>query len=155
MKKLLLGVIFALLFVPVAQASHYDLLDIDLVPEAVTQKLVSEKIENTEDLLALLQKKSSRAEFVKKYGMSAEEVDKLARKLELMQIVGIGPKAATLLLLANINSVKELSKAVPNDLLEVLQRINREHAITGVQPDLTVVRDWVEKSKRITNHLEI
>ena len=57
MKRILLGLLFALLFVPAAHASHYDLLDIELVPEAVTQKLVADKIENTEDLFALLNNK--------------------------------------------------------------------------------------------------
>lgn len=155
MKKILLGLLFALLFVPAAHASHYDLLDIELVPEAVTQKLVADKIENTEDLFALLMKKKDRAAFSKKYGMAAADVDVLARKLELMQIIGVGPKAATLLQLADVKNAKALSEAVPAELLENLQRVNREHAITGVQPDLAVVRDWIEKSKRITNHLEL
>jgi hypothetical protein len=72
-----------------------------------------------------------------------------------MQIIGVGPKAATLLQLADVKNAKALSEAVPAELLEILQRVNREHAITGVQPDLAVVRDWIEKSKRITNHLEL
>ena len=152
--KFLMAILFVLMFAPSAFASHYDILDIDIVPAEISQKLVADKIENTEDLFAMLIKKEDRAAFAKKYGMSEDDVLKLAKTLELMQIVGVGPKASKLLQLAGIDSLKSLTKAVPSELLEVLQRVNREHNITGVQPDLTVVRDWIEKSKKVVNHLQ-
>ena len=155
MKRLLFTAVFFLfLATPSAFASHYDLLDIDLVPEKVTMQLANDKISNTEQLFAMLMKPSDRADFAKKYGMPAADVDVLARKLELMQIVGVGPKAAQLLILADIKSVKKLSEAKDAELLDVLQRINREKNITGVQPDIAVVRDWIEKSKKVTNHIQ-
>lgn len=152
--KFLLSVVFAFMFIPSAFASHYDILDIDIVPAEITQKLVADKISNTETLFAMLIKKSDRTAFAQKYGMPDDEVEKLAKTLELMQIIGVGPKAAKLLQLAGINSLKALTEAVPSELLEVLLRVNREHNITGVQPDLTVVTDWIEKSKKVANHMQ-
>ena len=155
MKKILFtGLFLMFVAVPSAMASHYDLLDIDIVSEEVSAKLVQDKIDTTEDLFALLISKQGRADFSKKYGMKPEEVELLAQKLELMQIVGVGPKAAKLLQLANIDSLKALTAADPEILLEQLIKVNREHAITGVQPDLVVVRDWINKAKRIPNHME-
>ena len=152
--KFLLSVVFAFMFIPTAFASHYDILDIDIVPAEISQKLVADKISNTETLFAMLIKKSDRTAFAQKYGMPDDEVEKLAKTLELMQIIGVGPKAAKLLQLAGINSLKALTEAVPSELLEVLLRVNREHNITGVQPDLTVVTDWIEKSKKVANHMQ-
>ncbi len=152
--KLLMTIAFVFMFVPNAFASHYDILDIDIVPAEVSQKLVADKISNTEELFAMLMKKADRTAFAQKYGMPEADVEKLAKTLELMQIVGVGPKAATLLQLSGITSLKALTESVPTELLEVLQRVNREHNITGVQPDLTVVRDWIEKSKKVVNHME-
>ena len=155
MKKVLLGFMFLLFVsVPSAMASHYDLVDIDIVSEAVATKLAQDKIETTEDLFALLQSQKGRADFVKKYGLAAKDVDLLAQKLELMQIVGVGPKAATLLQLSGVDGIKSLTESDPEILLEQLVRVNREHAITGVQPDLTVVRDWIAKAKKIPNRME-
>lgn len=155
MKRIILtAVLFLFLGIPSAYASHYDLLDIDLVPESITMQLVSNKIENTEQLFAILMKKKERAEFSKKYGMPAKEVDELAHKLELMQIVGVGPKAAELLRLSGITSLKALTEANETELLDNLQRVNREKNITGVQPDMVVVHDWIEKSKKIVHHME-
>ena len=152
--KFLMAILFLLMFAPSAFSSHYDIRDIDIVPEAISNKLVADKIDNTEELFAMLIKKEDRAAFAKKYGMPEDEVLKLAKTLELMQIIGVGPKASRLLQLAGIDSLKTLTGAVPSELLEILQRVNREHNITGVQPDLTVVRDWIEKSKKIVNHLQ-
>lgn len=154
MKKLFLTALFLFIGVPTAYASHYDLYDIDLVPESVVDQLVTAKISNTEQLLANLIKKTDRAAFAKKYAIPEADVDKLARKLELMQVVGIGPKAAELLVLAGVKGLKQLSGSNENELLETLQAVNREHNITGVQPDLTVVRDWIAKSKKIANYLQ-
>ena len=155
MKRIILTAVFFLfLGIPSALASHYDLLDIDLVPEAITIQLVNNKIQNTEQLFAVLMKKSDRAEFAKKYNMPEVDVEVLARKLELMQIVGVGPKAAELLRLAGIKSLKALSEANETELLDTLQRVNREKNITGVQPDQVVVHDWIEKSKKVIHHLQ-
>lgn len=155
MKKILFtGLFLMFIGVPCAMASHYDLVDIDIVPEAVATKLAQDKVETTEDLFALLMSKKGRADFSKKYGIEANEVELLAQKLELMQIVGVGPKAAKLLQLAEIDGLKKLTESDPEILLEQLIKVNREHAITGVQPDLTVVRDWISKAKKIPNRME-
>ena len=99
-------------------------------------------------------KKSDRAAFAKQYNLDAANVELIAHKLELMQVVGIGPKAASLLILSDIGNLKALAQATPETLLDVLVRVNRENNITGVQPDLTVVRDWIQKAQKIANHIE-
>ena len=154
MKKLLLTLVFMLAAVPCAYASHYDLEDADFIPSALRKSLIKDKVSNTEDLFALLMSKSGRASFAKKYKVKDADVDFLAHELELMQIRGIGPKAATLLLKSGVENVKALSKSNAGELLETLLRTNRELNITGVQPDLVVVTDWIENAKKVTNHIE-
>ena len=154
MKKLLLTLIFMLVAIPAAYASHYDLEDAEFIPATLRKSLIKDNVQNTEDLFALLMTKSGRAAFVKKYKAKEADVDFLAHELELMQIRGIGPKAATLLLKSGVENVKALSKAHAGDLLETLLRTNRELNITGVQPDLAVVTDWIENAKKVTNHIE-
>ena len=151
---LLLVIIWMLFFVPTAFASHYDLPDIDILSDSLVTQLSKDKIDNTEELFAHLIKKADREAFAKKYEMAPDDVETLAHKLELMQIIGVGPKAATLLMMAGVNNLNALGQAQPEALLDALLRVNREQAITGVQPDLTVVRDWINKSKKITNHIE-
>lgn len=155
MKRIFIPALFAMfLAAPAAYASHYDLADIDIVPAETVDTLAKNKVETTEQLLALLIKKSDRAAFAKQYNLDAANVELIAHKLELMQVVGIGPKAASLLILSDIGNLKALSQATPETLLDVLVRVNRENNITGVQPDLTVVRDWIQKAQKIANHIE-
>ncbi len=155
MKHLLtLPIIFMLLlFSASAYASHYDIADVDILPAAVQSKVIADGIDTTEVLLSKLMTPADRKAFAAKYAMDADAVDKLAHKVELMQIIGVGPKAADLLMLSGVKNVKGLAAADPNTLLEALLATNREHAITGVQPDMTVVKDWIAKAKRITKHL--
>ena len=155
MKRIFIPALFAMfLAAPAAYASHYDLADIDIVPAETVDTLAKNKVETTEQLLALLLKKSDRAAFAKQYNLDAANVELIAHKLELMQVVGIGPKAASLLILSDIGNLKALAQATPEALLDVLVRVNRENNITGVQPDLTVVRDWIQKAQNIANHIE-
>ena len=155
MKRIFIPALFAMfLAAPAAYASHYDLADIDIVPAETVDTLAKNKVETTEQLLALLLKKSDRAAFAKQYNLDAANVELIAHKLELMQVVGIGPKAASLLILSDIGNLKALAQATPETLLDVLVRVNRENNITGVQPDLTVVRDWIQKAQKIANHSE-
>ena len=155
MKRFFAIAFFALFFaVPSAYDSHYDLADIDIVPAETVQKLSQNKIQNTEQLLAALQKKTDRRDFAKNYGIAPDAVEVLAHKLELMQVVGIGPKAASLLILSDVANLNALAGAVPETLLDVLLRVNRENNITGVQPDLTVVSDWIQKAQKIANRIE-
>ena len=154
MKRIFIPALFAMfLAAPAAYASHYDLADIDIVPAETVDTLAKNKVETTEQLLALLLKKSDRAAFAKQYNLDAANVELIAHKLELMQVVGIGPKAASLLILSDIGNLKALAQATPETLLDVLVRVNRENNITGVQPDLTVVRDWIQKAQKIANHI--
>ena len=134
-------------------ASHYDIADIDIVPASVQSKVLADGIDTTEILLSRLMTPSDRKSFATRFSMDLDAVNKLAHKLELMQIIGVGPKAADLLLLAGVKNIKGLAAADPNTLLEALLAANREHAITGVQPDMTVVKDWIARAQKITNHL--
>ncbi len=136
-----------------AFASHYDIADVKLLPDAVQAKLIADGLETTEDLLARMLTASDRKAFAQKYGVSAKDTDALAHKLELMQIVGVGPKAAELLILAGVKSASGLAAADASALLDALLVANRQHAITGVQPDMTVVKDWIEKAKKVKKHL--
>lgn len=154
MKKLITAAALASLFISSnAFASHYDLADIELVASAAQDKMIADGIESTKDLLNKLLTAADRKAFAAKYELDAKTVDKLAHKVELMQITGVGPKAADLLMIAGVKNVKGLAVADANTLLASLLDANRQYAITGVQPDMTVVKDWIDRAKKVTKHL--
>lgn len=157
MKKLSLSVFVMAVCIfgsATAQASHYDLQDIEIMAPQLREKLLAKQIDDTELLLAELLSGKDREAFAKNYALSPEEVLTLAQKLELMQIPGIGPKAATLLQLAGISGVKSLANSDATQLLTQVQTSNRVHAITGVQPDIEVVSDWIKRAKAAIHLLQ-
>lgn len=137
-----------------AQASHYDLADIDLVEADGVEKLAALGIDDTRQLLERLLTAEGRQDTALALGVDVARVTVLAQHLELMQITGIGPRAARLLHTAGIKSAADLAKADPAKLLEQLVAVNAEHQFTGVDPDNEVVSDWVAKASSVTHALQ-
>jgi len=129
-----------------AAASHYDLVDVELIAPEAQAKLIESGILDTKALLDVVVTSEGREAIAKVSGLQRDEVDDLAQVLEFMQIVGIGPKAARLLIAAGTPSVAALAKSTPNELLERLTTANLALQITGVDPDMAVVVDWIDKA---------
>ena len=129
-----------------AQASHYDLVDVDLVPAEVRTTLAEVGVIDTKQLLERMVSVEGRADFALLSGSDEESVMLLARTLELMQVVGIGPKAARLLMAAGVVSVSDLAGRSAGELLPLLVSANAAKQITGVDPDEAVVVDWIERA---------
>ena len=136
-----------------AYASHYDIQDVQLVSADIQAQMIAEGISNTEQLFAELILPEQRKAFESRYGLSAVEVDRLAHLLELMQIPGIGPKAATLLMASGIKDVDALAKSAPDQLLEKVLATNAQYMITGIQPDIVIIQDWISKAGQVFNKL--
>lgn len=141
-------------FSTTAAASHYDLVDIKIVNEDVRTKLAAEGIEDTQTLLARMLTSEDRAKIVKITGMDKAEVQELARMLELMQITGIGPKAARLLILSGVTSIGDLAQRTAEDLLPDVLEANAEHGVTGIDPDELILADWIAKAGKVPMALE-
>lgn len=129
-----------------AQASRYDLVDVELVAPEAQSKIIESGITDTMALLEAVVTAEGRAELATLTGLPEEDVNRLARTLEFMQIKGIGPKAALLLLESGVGSVEVLAKMHPNELLEKVTETNLTQQITGVDPDMAVVEDWIDKA---------
>lgn len=146
--------VFLVGFSATASASHYDLIDIKIVSEDVRTKLAAEGIEDTQTLLARVLTEKSRQEIEKITGMKEGEVRELARMLELMQVTGIGPKAARLLILSGVTSIGDLAQRVPADLLPDVLDANAKHAVTGIDPDEAILADWIAKAGKVPMAVE-
>jgi len=143
-RRMLAGLTAALVLVVGGQAfaSHYDLVDIEIVPTDVRDKLLAAGIEDTQTLLAKVLTEESRAEIVKVTGMDKAAVQELAHTLELMQVSGIGPQAARLLRLSGVESIGHLAQRDAPQPLPVVLAANAKHAATGLHPDASLQAAW-------------
>ncbi len=127
-----------------AHASHYFLADIS---DAFTPLMVSEftrfGFETTEDLLRNVDTVDERNSFAQVTGIPASELHDITRMCDFLQIEGVGPKAATLLMAAGVSTVADLAEREPSELTAELVAANAVQHITGVDPDVSIVEAWV------------
>ncbi|MBX9854754.1 MAG: DUF4332 domain-containing protein [Gemmatimonadaceae bacterium] len=70
----------------------------------------------------------------------------------LEQISGIGPNYARLLEASGIEDVATLSQRKPENLVNLMDRVNREqHLIRAIPPEKTVAR-WVQRARELTGN---
>jgi predicted flap endonuclease-1-like 5' DNA nuclease len=137
-----------------AQAGHYFLDDIDIIPAPITVELKTLGIDSTEALLLKTLTEKDRQTLDSAVSLSLEEIQQLAQMIELMQIDGVGPKAAKLLRAAGVTSAKSLSAMDPSVLLDQVVAANAKVRYTEVNPDLFIVEDWVRQAKDVQHHVQ-
>lgn len=138
----------------VVWAGHYDMEDADLVEASTLQQLAEIGIANTEELLDVVKTSKGREMIVQKTDLDKQQVQDLARTVELLQVRGVGPKAARLLKESGVVSVSDLAGREGQDLLERLILTNQEQQITGIDPDLVVVTDWITRARDVPVRIE-
>lgn len=152
LRNLFLGLVLA--SPGVVMAGHYYFEDVTLVEQPVVGQLGELGIATTEELLDVVKTAQGRDLIERETALSGDDVRQLARTVELLQVDGVGPKAARLLMESGVTSVEDLASREGADLLERLIATNAEKQITGVDPDITVVDHWISKAQSATVHIE-
>ena len=151
---LILGL--TVLIAPAAvSASHYYLEDIaDVFSEDELVVFDRFGIQDTEHLLLWLVTPDDRIAFSTSTGMSLQELEDLARLCELMQVEGVGPRAARLLIATGISSVSDLQGRHAETLTAELQTVNYTEQITSVAPSLDHVNAWIYASMGVEVYVQ-
>lgn len=136
-----------------AAAGNYFLADLTQLSEEQVESLRGQGIETTDQLLQKSLTPSARETLAPKVDLTTEELLDFAKDCELMQISSLGPKAVRLLRAGGVDSVRKLADSRPEELLSTLKRINAEKRITPVDPDLELVRYWIETAGGVTVRL--
>lgn len=130
-----------------AHASHYYLADVDFLDDAERAALETLGMATTEDLLAALRDASSRATLRGQIGADNDRIDELTRTCDLLQVIGIGPRAARLVRSAGVTGAADLAGRDAAELLVLLEAANAEHRHTEVNPTIDHVRDWIASAR--------
>lgn len=126
-----------------AHASHYLLEDVEFFSEEARTEFDRFGIEDTEGLLRNLLTPDDRSALSFATGIEESELERIALICELLQVPGIGPRAASLLQAAGVESVMDLAGREPATLLELLVDANGGGTYTSVNPELHHVEHWV------------
>lgn len=133
-----------------ASASHYLLSDVeDAFEPALFDAFERFGCEDTEDALRWVLTPDQRRSFAGSTGLPMVQLDEVAQMLDLMQVRGVGPRAARLLIATGVTSAHDLASRDPESLLAELENVNMLEGLTSVSPSLEHVQTWVDGATRV------
>jgi predicted flap endonuclease-1-like 5' DNA nuclease len=112
-------------------------------------KLAKAKVGSTTTLLARGATAAGRKELSKASGVSEKVLLEWVNRSDLMRIKGVGEEYSDLLEAAGVDSVPELSKRKPANLLEAMLATNAKKKLVRQLPTEARVTDWVAQAKKL------
>ncbi len=123
--------------------------EIEGIGEKYAKKLVKAGIKTVEDLLEKGVTKKGRSELAKLTGLSEKLILTWVNHADLFRVKGIGKQYAELLEAAGVDTVVELSKRNPENLLNTMIKTNEKKHLVRALPYLKQVKKWVEQAKKL------
>lgn len=113
----------------------------------IADKLKQKGVKTNEQFLEITADPKHRHELAKELGIDDKEVVALAHRADLARVKGVSGIYSDLLDHAGVNSVKELSHRVPENLHTKLVEVNEAAKLTGRVPTVGEVEKWVQQAK--------
>lgn len=120
----------------------------------ISAKLKGKGLKDIDLYLEAVKTPKQRKELAQELGIDEKAVLELANRADLARIKGIGEVFADLLENTGVDTVKELSKRIPENLHAKLVEVNNDKKFSGRQPTLDMVKDWVAQAKDLPKLLE-
>ncbi len=124
------------------------------IGEAYEIKLKEAGINSVEMLLEASSLKKSRSELAKKTGITEKLILKWANHADLIRVKGIGGDYAELLEAAGVDTIPELAKRKPDNLLAKMLEVNEAQKIVKKMPTQKQVEDWVRQAAEMPRALK-
>lgn len=130
------------------------LIDIEGIGEAYQMKLNGAGIATIEALLKAGATPKGRKELAEKTGISGDLILEWVNHCDLFRIKGVGSEYSDLLEAAGVDTVVELSKRKPENLVEKINEVNETKKLVRRPPTLSMVTSWVEQAKNLPRAIE-
>lgn len=125
------------------------IIDIEGIGEVYAKKLKAAGINTTEGLLEAAGTPKGRKELAAKVGFEEAKLLEWVNRADLYRIKGIGSEYSDLLEASGVDTVVELSKRVPANLLEKMTEVNTKKKLVRRLPVESQVKDWVDQAKAL------
>jgi len=130
------------------------LIDVEGMGEAYQKKLNGAGIATIEALLKAGATPKTRKELAEKTGISGDLILEWVNHCDLFRIKGVGSEYSDLLEAAGVDTVVELSKRKPENLVEKINEVNETKKLVRRPPTLSMVTSWVEQAKNLPRAIE-
>lgn len=125
------------------------LATIEGIGEVYMGKLQEAGIDSTETLLEKCATPAGRTALADSSGISGKLILKWANRADLSRVKGIGTQYADLLELSGVDTVPELARRVPANLLKAMTEANEQRNAVNRLPTIGQVEDWVSQAKEL------
>ncbi len=119
------------------------------ISAGTAKSLKSKGITNSAKLLDKAAGPKDRAALAAQLGVDAKMVLELANRADLARVKGIGKVFSDVLENAGVDTVKELSKRKPENLVQSMTETNGRLQIAKRNATLAEVSDWVAQAKAL------
>lgn len=109
--------------------------------------LANVNVKNTDQLLRHTKDDDGLKKLAERTQISLAHLEAWAHRADLMRVNGIGPEFSELLDASGVESVAELSMRNPQNLMNLLARVNAEKRLTRTVPALRTLTKWVTRAQ--------
>ena len=130
------------------------IIQIEGIGPTYAQKLNAEGIMTTEELLNAGATPQGREALSEKTGIAESLILEWVNLADLMRIKGVGEEYSDLLEEAGVDTVAELARRNPENLLAKIIEVNAAKNLVRRTPYLSFVTSWVEQAKNLPRKVE-
>lgn len=127
---------------------------IEGIGESYEAKLKEAGVSSMEKLLETCSTKKQRKELAEKTGIAEKVILKWANHADLARVKGIGGEYAELLEAAGVDTVPELAKRKPDNLVAKMVEVNEAKKVVRHLPSQMQVEEWVKQAAALPRALE-
>lgn len=110
-------------------------------------KLRKARVRTTEALLKSASGRKGRKELAEGTGLDERRILDWVNRADLMRVRGIGSEYVDLLEAAGVDTIKELRRRNPSNLLEAMAELNLRKRLVRRLPTESMVAGWVDSAK--------
>ncbi len=125
------------------------IIDVEGIGPKYAEKLKSVGIRTTDKLLKVGATPKGRKDLEEKSGIGHELILKWVNNADLYRIKGVGSEYAELLEKSGVDTVVELAKRVPQNLVDAFAETNKKHKVVRRLPVLKEVTKWIDQAKKL------
>ncbi|NLW50598.1 MAG: DUF4332 domain-containing protein [Candidatus Brocadiaceae bacterium] len=130
------------------------LVDIEGIGPAYEAKLKEAGVTTVEDLLKKGATPKGRTDLAAATAISGKNILRWVNHADLFRIHGVAGEYAELLEAAGVDTVAELARRRPDNLLAAMTKTNEEKKLVRVVPSAAMVTKWVEEAKSLPRAVE-
>jgi predicted flap endonuclease-1-like 5' DNA nuclease len=125
------------------------LSDIEGIGPAFATKLSKAGIRSVASLLKNGASDKRRKEIAKATGIAHTSILEWVNRADLYRVKGVGGQYSDLLEKAGVDTVVELSKRQPDNLLAKMVEVNKAKNLVNKMPAIKQVKNWIDQAKKL------